>query len=277
MTSFHVRHDFNPSVARDALLLLRLSEVPDEATLLQQARERDLDIGRRQSAGKVLATLRDLGFVERARTPSGGSLALTPAGRKVADVAVRDELLLAEFVHLRYWLLWNPDTSAGERFAWSYQTVAGLLWEQAPVSIDNNYLVSTVLSLAEQQFGESGISFSTSSVLGVLYWLRHLSPPCIVSEHTFQRRPGCSPEALLIALQGEYAKTGTSFGIPLRLDAATRNRVCRTVLLDIEMFDEVLAQAEEAFGIVRRHGDGGDMVFIREPFFPELIPQRSDL
>jgi hypothetical protein len=79
----------------------------------------------------------------------------------------------------------------------------------------------------------------------------------------------------MIALQQEYQRAGVAAGVPLRLDATTRDRVCRTVLIDIETFDEMLYQAEEAFGVIRRHGDGGDMIFIREPFFPELIPQRG--
>lgn len=271
MSSFHVRHDFSPLVARDALLLLRLSKVTNEESLLQQARIRDLEIGRRQSASKVLASLRDLGLVERSRSHPDSNLLLTSVGNKLADIAVRDELLLIELIHLRHWLLWNADVAKGHQFAWSYQTVAGLLWDQAPVSLNNNYLASTVQSIAEQQFGVRGISFSTSSVLGVLHWLRQLSPPCIIQQ-TFQRRSGCSPEALMIALQRECQQAGVFSGVPLRLDALTRDRVCRMLLIDIEIFDEIISHAEEAFGVIRRHGDGGDMLFIREPFFPELIP-----
>lgn len=276
MSSFHVRHDCSPPVARDALLLLRLGAIPDEATLLEQARIRDLDIGQRQSATKVLATLRDLGFVERTQSGHAGNLCLTPLGQQIADIAVRDELLMAELIHLRYWLLWDADIQTGEHFAWSYQTVAGLLWEQAPVSIDNNYLVSIIQNMAEQQFDVSGISFSTSSVLGIFHWLRNLSPPC-VNRQTFQRRSGCSPEAVMIALQREYQQAGTSYGVPLRLDAATRERICRTLLLDIDAFDDILFQTEEAFGVIRRQGNGGDMVFLREPCLPDLIPQRNNV
>jgi hypothetical protein len=273
VTSFHVRHDFNPAVARDVLLLLRMASTPNEAELLVRARARDLEIGRRQSVAKVVASLRDLGLVEHPLSEQRGNIRLTTIGHQVADVAVRDELLLAELIHLRYWWLWTPECG-GAMFAWAYQTVAGMLWDEASMPIDNNRLVGIVLAAAEQQFHIRGISFSASSVLGILYWLRALSPTCIVGG-TFRRRPTCPPEALMIALEGMYSVIGHPLGSSLRLDSATRDRVCRSVLLEIEAFDEVLSQAEAALGLIRRHGASGDMVLIRESLFPGLILQRK--
>jgi len=271
MTSFHVRHDFSPIFARNALLLLRMAEVSSEEVFLEQARARDLDIGRRQSVTKVFGSLRDLGLVETAPAGQRGQVRLTDLGQQLADVAVHDALLFAELIHLRYWLLWQPEQE-GEHFAWSYQTVATILWEEAPVTIDSDRLVNMVLAAAEQHFGISGISFSTSSVSGILHWLRVLSPPCIIGK-TFRRRPTCPPEALVIALDGIAAERGHPAGIPLRLDAATREQVCRATLLEGEAIDEVVQQAEEALGVIRRSGDGGETVLIREPLVPALIPQ----
>lgn len=271
MNTFHVRHDFSPVFARNALLLLRMSDIPDEATFLEQARARDLAIGRRQSVTKVFASLRDLSLVE-SLSGQRSNLRLTSLGRLVADIAVRDELLFAELIHLRYWWLWSHQDSEA-RFAWSYQTVANMLWEEAPITIDADRLVTMVLTRAEQHFGTSDVSFSTSSVSGILYWLRALSPPCIV-EKTFRRRPACPPESLIIALEGVAAATGCPLGIPIHLDTATRERVCRATLLEVEAFDEVLSQAEETLRVIRRRGGGSDTMLIREPLFLELIPQR---
>jgi hypothetical protein len=271
MTSFHVRHDFSPIFARNALLLLRMADAPSEEAFLEQARARDLDIGRRQSVTKVFASLRDLGLIET--TPAGqrGQVRLTNLGKQLADVAVHDKLMFAEMIHLRYWWLWQPSKEK-EYFAWSYQTVATILWEESPVTIDSDRLVNMVLAAAEQHFGISGISFSTSSVSGILHWLRVLSPPCIVGK-IFRRRPTCPPEALVIALGGIAAAREHPAGIPLRLDAATREQACRVTLLAEEAIDEVVQQAEETLGVIRRSGDGGETVLIRELLMPELIPR----
>jgi hypothetical protein len=271
MTSFHVKHDFSPIVARDALLLLRWLREASEEELLLQARTRDLEIGRRQSISKVFTSLRDLGFVQRLPSPQREKLQLTPLGSQLADVAVRDELLFAELVHLRYWWLWTPELD-GHKFAWAYQTVADLLWQEAPTSIDANRLVAAVLAAAEQRFGLKGISFSSSSILGILLWVRALRPSCLVAGE-FRRRPICPPEALVVALEGIYAAMRRPLGIPLHLDSKTRERACRALLLEVAAFDEVLSRAEEVLGVVRHQGDGGEMVLIQEPFCLGLIPE----
>ena len=270
MTTFHVRHDFHPILAREALLLLQNAPVNDEQDFLTLARSQDFEIGRRQSPAKVFASLRDLGLVyrENRQTP----LALTPLGRHLAGVAIRDALLLAELIHLRYCWLWTPETG-GEGFAWAYQTVAGLLWDEAPTSIDTDRLVAAVITGAEEQFAVKGASFSPSSVLGILHWLRALSPPCIIA-NTFHRRPSCAPEALLLTLEAIATVRGIPFGAALRLDASTRRRACRILLIDGEAFDETLGQLEDLGSVMRRSGDSGEMVVLLETPFPGLAPQR---
>jgi hypothetical protein len=270
MTTFHVRHDFHPILAREALLLLQTPSIADEQDFLALARSRDFEIGRRQSPAKVFASLRDLGLVYRENRYM--SLALTPLGRHLAGVAIRDALLLAELIHLRYCWLWTPETG-GEGFAWAYQTVAGLLWDEAPTSIDTDRLVAAVITGAEEQFAVKGASFSPSSVLGILHWLRALSPPCIIA-NTFHRRPSCAPEALLLTLEAIATVRGIPFGAALRLDASTRRRACRILLIDGEAFDETLGQLEDIGSVMRRSGDSGEMVVLLETPFPGLAPQR---
>jgi hypothetical protein len=270
MTTFHVRHDFHPILAREALLLLQTPSIADEQDFLALARSRDFEIGRRQSPAKVFASLRDLGLVYRENRYM--SLALTPLGRHLAGVAIRDALLLAELIHLRYCWLWTPETG-GEGFAWAYQTVAGLLWDEAPTSIDTDRLVAAVITGAEEQFAVKGASFSPSSVLGILHWLRALSPPCIIA-NTFHRRPSCAPEALLLTLEAIATVRGIPFGAALRLDASTRRRACRILLIDGEAFDETLGQLEDLGSVMRRSGDSGEMVVLLETPFPGLAPQR---
>lgn len=271
MTIFHVRHDFSPMIAREALLLLRVAPAANERDFLAQARAHDFELGRRQSPAKVFASLRDLGLTSRATRDE--PLTLTPLGQSLADVALRDELLLAELIHLRYCWLWTPE-DGGEGFAWAYQTVSGLLWDEAPTSIDNDRLVATVITGAEEVFEVKGASFSPSSILGIMHWLRALSPPCIVAG-AFRQRPACAPEALLLTLEAIATVSGSLAGTALRLDSSTRSRACRTLLIDGDAFDEMLGQLEEMGSLLRRASDGGETVLLLNRSFPGLVPQRS--
>lgn len=271
MTTFHVRHDFSPPIAREALLLLRMAPVTNEQDFLALARSYDFELGRRQSPAKVFASLRDLGLVSR--TARDEPLALTPLGRRLADLALRDELLLAELIHLRYCWLWTTETG-GEGFAWAYQTVAGLLWDEAPTPIDTDRLVATIITDAEEWFAIKGASFSPSSILGIMHWLRALSPPCIVAG-AFRQRPACAPEALLLTLEAIATVSGAPAGTALRLDAATRSRACRILLIDGDAFDETLGQLEELGSLMRRTSDGGETVLLLDTPLPGLVPQRN--
>lgn len=271
MTTFHVRHDFSPLVAYEALLLLRQGQAVDEVSFLNQARAHDFELGRRQSVSKVFAALRDLELLERPTRDA--PLTLTPLGQQMAELAQRDKLLLAELIHLRYCWLWSPELG-GEGFSWAYQMVAGVLWDEAPTSVDSDRLVAIVLAEAEAVFQIKGASFSPSSVLGILHWLRALSPPCIVSG-MFRQRPACAPEALLFTLEAIACVSGRPAGTALRLDLATRLRACRTLLIDSDGFDDVLAQLEEMGSLLRHTNDGSESVLLLDRPLQGLVPQRS--
>jgi hypothetical protein len=269
MSSFHVRHDFNPTVAREALLLLRLLGCTTENEFLVQARDRDFEIGQRQSAAKVFASLHDLGLLLRPAGTRTKQVTLTRLGICIADIALYDDLLFAELIHLRYYNLWSPE-HAGQEFSWAYQMVANRLWDDAPTQINQNHLVAHVLAMATQEFGVTGISFSSSSVLGILQWLRALRPACIIND-TFHRRLLCPPEALISALAGLHSNAGHRFDVPLQLDANMRERACRILLLDPTAFDDVLVQATDTLNILHRHGHGGEMLLLDRPLIPGLV------
>lgn len=258
--SFHVRHDLTPGVARDTLLLLRQEDAPDGTSLLERARSRDFGVGHLSSPDKVLASLRDLGFVERVTGRGATVLSLSPLGRSIAAIASRDTLLFAELVHLRYWLSWS-ETAGGSAFGWAYRTLCTTLWDAAPARVEPDRLTATVLATAEERFGLRGISFSRSSVLGVLHWLRALSPPCIVDGH-FIRRPSASPEAFLVALRAASGASRISSASSLRLQAYHRDEVCRSLQLDPVAFEEMLERAEEGYGLVRLRDGGAERVLI---------------
>jgi|GEM_PF-2714672 len=256
--SFHVRHDLTPPVARDAMLLLRQEPASDGNTLLQRARERDYALGRLASPDKVLASLRDLGLVERGG--KGGPIRLSPRGVGVASAAARDSLLFTELVHLRYWSLWS-DATGGAAFAWAYRVVCTTLWEAAPMRIEPDQLTATILASAEERFGLRSVSFSRSSVLGVMHWLRALRPACVKGDN-FSRRPACAPETFLLALRAAGGLSSPTTRIPLRLEASLREQVCRSLLLDLGAFDEMIERAEEGYGVVRLQSTGAERLIL---------------
>jgi hypothetical protein len=273
MSNFHVRHDFKPNVARDALLLLRLLSETDAEHLTAYARARDLEIGHLQTSDKVFASLQDLGLVERSHANRKKTMKLTPLGSRLAELALRDELLFAELVHLRYWWLWTPGREGGY-FSWAYRAVANMLWEEAPTPVDTNRLVATVISAAEEEFGIQSVSFSSSSVLGILHWLRALRPACI-NAGIFHRRIACPPEAVLVALEGVQETQRHSIGFPVHLDAETRSLICRATLIDPAALDDVLTHAEQSLGLVRRDGYSGEIALLRGTYLADLLPRRS--
>jgi hypothetical protein len=269
LTSFHVRHDFTPVHGREALLLLVNAPALGNDDLLQRARVRGLELGERRSPDKVVASLRDLGLASRSGHRATGPIELTPLGRELAVVAQRDPLLFGEFIHLRYWWLWAVHNPAAH-FSWAYRTVTNLLWEEAPTTVDADRLVAAVLEAAEREFGVFGASFSPSSVLGILHWLRALSPPCLAGSD-FQRRAACPPEAVVSALEGIQVTRGRPLDAPLRLDGAGRELACRATMLDDAALDDVLVLAEESLGLLRRSGDGGEVVVLRRSLIPGLV------
>ena len=269
VSSFHIRHDFTPLLAREMLLLLLAAPTINKDEILARARVHDLQLGQRQSADKLLATLRDLGFVEHSDKRAQSAVHLTPLGVRVAAISLKDPLLFAELVHLRYFFLW-PLRNGTDHFSWAYRTVCNTLWEAAPTPLDSGRLVATVLTTAEEEFASTTVSFSTASVLGITNWLRQLSPPCI-DGGLFRRRPISSPEAFTLTLKAHQQATGQAVDGPWEIHARTREQVCRTLLLDEGGFDEMLEQATEVMGLIHRRTTQGDIVLIRDSFLPELV------
>lgn len=277
MTTFHVRHDLKPQLARELLLLLHHQEAKSSTELLQRARERQFEIGQRRSANKVLASLRDLGLIRKpSDVPQRGLICLTELGHQIANIAIRDRVLFAELIHLRYWWLFPPYTEPqrqhnGPGFAWAYQTICKTLWDESPTRVDRDRLVAMILSTAPSIFQVRAVSFSSSSVSGILHWLKALTPSCLI-DNEFHRRTTCPPESLVLALEGAYRVIGSPLGMPLYLEPNVRELVCQATFLDYEGFEEVLYEAELAFNLTRLTTHRGEGLLLRDSFLPGLLP-----
>ncbi len=264
MTTFHVRHDCTPQLARETLTLLAQHTIADEATLRTLALNVDLELGKRSSATKIIASLRELGFVMRHQAKHE-PIQLTTLGREFAALALRDQALFAELIHCRFFQLWTPEQH-GAGFAWAYQWVTQYLWREAPTLIIADSLVSHIIEQAELHFGTQSISFSSSSILGIMHWLKALRPVCI-DGRMFRRRELCTPEACYWMLETICTAKRHPFGIPFRLDASVKQRLCQSLVLEPSMLDEVLDLTSTTLDLPWRHGLGGETVMLHKPLF----------
>jgi hypothetical protein len=274
MTSFHVRHNFTPALAHEALLLLKKEPIPSIEVLVNRAREHDFELGHRGTADKVVASLRDLGLL-CGTTTGHTTLQLTSLGQILLEQTKRDHLLFAEYVHLRYW--WQGVLSHAEiPYSWAYRFVATLLWDSSPAVINSDLIVTTVLADAERNFEVDSVSFSSASVQGIMHWIRALSP-AVVNVGTIQRRFSCPPEAMAIALEAVNAARGRGPNVPTQLDTSTKRLVCQCLLLEPAALDDALVQAEDALGLVRRQTEGHEVVWLRESVLPGLVSMQERL
>lgn len=241
-TGFHVRHDLQPELTHELLLLIHklAEETPTRERLHEAAKARGFKLSDRKDYGKLLKSLAELDLLDSHREP----LTLSETGKIVATMTEYYQHLLADFVHFLYYAGFDGDSN--KRFSWSYRLVCDYLWHAAPCSVDRHNLVNLVTEAAHQTFDLSGISFSTSSVVGILNWIDALQPACLqpgTSLVVFSRRSHCSVELFALALNHVYQHTDED-NLYLVLSPQIREQVCRICLLSPETFDEMLAETE---------------------------------
>jgi len=254
-TGFHVRHDLHPELTQELLFLLRsLPPGQTQAQLQAAAQARGYKLSERKDYSKLLRSLAELGLLTSPR----GALTLSSAGQIVAEMAAFYPHLLPDFVHFIYYTNWEIDPT--QRYSWSYKTVCDILWQTAPGTIDRVYLVSLVLQEAEQQFNLRGISFSASSVSGILKWLAALQPVCLTiqdRQKIFHRRSYCSVELFALALSHVYQTNQDDYSF-VPLSPTIRQNICRLCLITPEAFDEMLDQTESHFAKLQIRRERGE-------------------
>lgn len=269
-TGFHVRHDLLPELTQELLLLLHNLPPGRTQTHLQAAAQaRGYKLSERKDYGKLLRSLVELGLLASSR----GALTLSDAGQVVATMVAFYPHLLPDFVHFIYYTIWEIDSA--QRFSWSYKTVCDILWQTAPGTIDRAYLVGLVLQEAEQQFNLKGISFSASSVAGILNWLAVLQPVCLTvqgRQQIFNRRSYCSVELFALALNHVYQinQNGSPF-VPL--SPLFRQNICRLCLITPEAFDEMLDQTENHFAKLQIRRERGERFSMLNFSWADLVEQ----
>lgn len=256
-TGFHVRHDFQPNFVYELLMILQA--VPDgqtEEDLQLAAQVQGYTLRQRTGYGKLINSLVELGIIEKAYK----LFRLTDKGRIISEVSLFQRQLLPEIIHFLYYTSFASDESL--RFSWSYRNVCNHLWMTAPCTVNRDRLVNIVIQNAADQFGETSISFSTQSVMGILHWVGSLYPACLDAPgRMFSRRLSCPLETFLLAVHHVYQRFGDD-GTSVLLTPEMRQEVCQICLMVPEAFQEMLEQAETSFDCIKVRRERGERLAI---------------
>lgn len=178
---FHTRHDFKPSLGWEAFQLL--SDVPPDgisaSNLHTISKAVGSPLGRLSNLTKLLASMQDVGLIEKARE----GIALSKAGRSLAKGIGSYETGFHAAVHCLYawkWI-WDGDKKTASP-SWSYREALRQILNSGSIGVDSDEIVLRLVSVAEEDFGKVKVSFSRASVSGVTAWLEGQVLPLVRKE-----------------------------------------------------------------------------------------------
>lgn len=268
---YHVRHDLQPHLAEELLILLWDKSPCRVEALLQAAMDRGYRLASR-SPDQLLASLGNLRIIGRKER---GEIHLTDLGKLIARIAKYSPNLMADLIHFTYYVLYDENDPTS-RFSWAYQLVCNHLWQSRSISISTHHLVTLVQEEAQKTFADYdkyGASFSQNSIAGIINWLEALNPSCIAQtspgDRIFTRREYCSSELVLLALEYTRAKNNNPLGIQLRLSNDVRQAVAHICLVEEECLDDLFQSTAEAFDLILRQTERGNWISLlgdRSPF-----------
>ncbi|MHA2265194.1 MAG: hypothetical protein ACXAEN_22595 [Candidatus Thorarchaeota archaeon] len=196
---------------------------------------------------KNLKVMRLLGLFTRSSTNNGNSYLLSERGSKLKHAAIFKYTQFLDFIHYLMYCTYEWTLDVECAFSWTYQRICDLLWADRPKPISPGVraLIDRVLIASREQFEMAEeISLSKYAIDGVNNWIGNLEPPFVKirsgRRYTTNGREFCSPELLILSIEATYRKRGLSFGSPLLLKEDAIEEVCRTALLSIQAFDQVL-------------------------------------
>jgi hypothetical protein len=271
---YHVRHDLQPELTLELLLLLEAKSPCRAADLGQFAQTRGYRLATR-SIDQLLSSLSNLRIVARNTLTE---LTVTPRGQLMAAYTRQSPELLAELLHFTYYTLYDlaSEPTPSLRFSWAYRQVCDFLWDQGNQQVKPDQLVTLVQERAQITFGdveEYGVSFSRDSVTGILQWLEALDPSCLrfnaEEKRIFARRSVCPLDTLLLALQYLAHVPTLPPALQLQLTAPVRQAVSRLCLIDPESLDDLLPDLAQSLGLVYRQTERGQWL--------SLLGERSPL
>lgn len=193
----------------------------------------------------VFPFLRNLSLIDK-------KTGLTTLGKIAAKIQQSNPDFLGDFLHLVIYQLHFFD--AEKRFSYAYATVVQQLWLRKEVTLspaEKKSIVGEVVEKAAVKFQipTSEIAFSDSSIIGILNWLRSLSPGVIISGSEgkleyFSRRYFCSAPIFIKAVDIIYQQRQLSYGTKIFLREDIKDAICQMLLLDPSGLDGTLDNAK---------------------------------
>jgi len=262
---FHIR---NAQPGDMVAILATIDMYPDLPTIgevLGKAEEMGFTIRDRQRL-EALMTARDLGFVEMERN------VITPLGKTISELELRNSDLFCELVHYFHYALWDGKHPSAHCFSWTYRHLCDLLWQTRTSSLTNRRDIAAELeSRARSAFGRMDIALSAKSVGGALLWLMELEPPVFDEVgDTFTRRYFCPSELFVLAVDHVYRTNGIEYGTNLLLGEDKQEAICQVCLLAPDGFDRVMDYALAQFDYLEKGMGGGWGSYLVLKHRPEL-------
>lgn len=174
---FHTKHDFSPDLGWGAFDLL--TQIGEEGISVLNihsiAQLIASPLAKRSDLNKLITALQDIGLAQRVRE----KITLSDAGIALSRGVGKYKQGFNAAIHTIYFWkwLWDCDQLVASP-SWSYREVCKNILDEGLSGIDYNEIVLRVVSAAER-FKAEKVSFSRSSVSGVLMWLDAQQPPLI--------------------------------------------------------------------------------------------------
>jgi hypothetical protein len=230
----------------------------------------------------VFPFLRSIAILSKKNPPE-----LTALGKVAAALYQSNPDLLGDFLHLVIYNLHQQEPD--KRFSWVYATVAQQMWLRKEVllsPIEKKSLVQEVIEASSHRFNlpTGEIAFSSSSMTGVLNWLRSLEPPVLESigkSERFTRRYFCAAPVFIKAVDLLYQQLdrADSYGSHIILREDIQERLCQMLLLDPSGLDNTLENTKRTYDYDRggvfdwgyEGGHGQWVMLTKSPEWGELL------
>jgi hypothetical protein len=254
--AFHVRQDATPNRVEGVLMAVAQVDASLSYDLIyERARGLGYDLNNRK---EPIVLLKDLGILERK------SCLPTQLGADLHCLLVSKPSAFLEAMHVLHYTSWSPKAPAINCFSWSYRTMCDLLHELGSSVVNRKSLVSEISEQAMSYFDTNRVSFGSSSIDGILHWLRALNPPVLSNSQTdgpfqivFTSRTFCPPETFVLAVDYLYQVEGADYQSNLLLDPDKQATICKVCLLDPTAFDASFEWAVGQYDFLQRGTRGG--------------------
>jgi hypothetical protein len=191
---------------------------------------------RRRNVDKILASLCDVGLLAR----NSRAYRTTAWAKALRRGAGQWESSFNAAVHALY--AWGWDENCGIATpCWSYREVCQVIRDSGVLGISIDEIVLKVVDRAQTQFGVSTVSFSRSSVAGILGWIEAQSPP-LIERQNGRVCPSPGPMRSADTIDSVLSAAAHRIGNPLRLEPGLLDRVAATLLLPQDAAFEAVRQ-----------------------------------